>query len=209
MAADAVGTTSLAERVDFIDEDDGWRLFSGLLEQVAHTGCSDSDEHFDEFGTVDGKERHARFTGDGTCKQSLTGTRGPDEQDAVRDASAETAIGFRVFQKADDFLKFFLGFIDSGYVVEGDLDIFFNVDFGTALADGHEPATAAAHACLIGHTAHQEHPYPEEDGGRDDPAEDIFQKGAFDDACELDVVFGELFGQCVIHTGGREVLFSV
>ena len=209
MAADAVCATRLAQCVDFIDEDDGRRLFSGLLEQVAHTGRPDTDEHFDEFGTVDGKERDARFTGNGTRQQGLAGTRRPDEQDAVRDASAETAVGFRVFQETDDFLKFFLRFIDPGHVVERDLDVFFDVDFGTALADGHESATAATHTCLIGHTAHQKHPYPEEDSGRDDPPEDIFQKGAFDDAGELDVVSGELFGQCVIHSGGREVLFSV
>jgi hypothetical protein len=41
-AADAARA---AQRIELVDEDDGRRLPSGLLEQVAHTGRTHADEH--------------------------------------------------------------------------------------------------------------------------------------------------------------------
>ena len=49
-------------RIDLIDKDDAGRVLLGLLEQISDTGCADADEHFDEVGTADGKERHSGFS---------------------------------------------------------------------------------------------------------------------------------------------------
>ena len=208
VSADAVGAACLAQRVDFVDEDDGGRLFSGLFEQIAHACRTDADEHFDEFGAVDGEERDACFTGDGLGKQGFAGSRRPDEQYAVGNASAQPSVFFRIAQKADDFLQFFFRFIDAGDVVEGDLDVFFDIDFGAAFADG-EKAAAAAHAGLPCHAAHQEHPDAEEDDGRNDPAEDVGQEGILDDAGEAHVMGGKLVRQRVVHPGGGKFGFAV
>ena len=45
-ASDAART---AQRVEFVDEDDGRRLRAGLLEQVAHARRPHADEHLDEL----------------------------------------------------------------------------------------------------------------------------------------------------------------
>src|SRR6185437_4592769 len=47
-----------ADRVDLVDEHDRRRVGLGLLEQVAHSGGTDTDEHLDEVRTGDGVERH-------------------------------------------------------------------------------------------------------------------------------------------------------
>ena len=40
-----------AQRIEFVDEDDGRRLLVSLLKQVAHPRRADADEHLDEFRT--------------------------------------------------------------------------------------------------------------------------------------------------------------
>ena len=48
VAATETGTTMTAHRVDLVDEDDGRGVVLGLLEEVAHPGGADADEHLDE-----------------------------------------------------------------------------------------------------------------------------------------------------------------
>ena len=74
VAAAETGTAVPADGVDLVDEDDRRRVGLGLLEQVAHPGRADTDEHLDEVGAGDRVERHARLAGDGPREQRLTGT---------------------------------------------------------------------------------------------------------------------------------------
>ena len=87
-AAEA-GAALAADRVDLVDEDDRGRLLARGLEQVAHAGGADADEHLHEVGAGDRDERDAGFTGDGARDQRLAGTGRPDEQHALRDARAD------------------------------------------------------------------------------------------------------------------------
>src|SRR2546421_620845 len=72
-----------ADRVDLVDEDDAGRVLLALLEQVAHAGGADADEHLDEVRTGDGEERHARLARDRSREKGLAGARRSHQQDAL------------------------------------------------------------------------------------------------------------------------------
>ena len=58
------GAAVPAHGVDLVHEHDRGRVRLGLLEQVAHPGGADTDEHLHEVRTGDRVERDARLTGD-------------------------------------------------------------------------------------------------------------------------------------------------
>ena len=96
VAAAEAGAALAADRVDLVDEDDARRVLLGLLEQVAHAGGADADEHLDEVRAGDRVERHARLAGDRARQQRLAGAGRPVEQHALGDLRAErlVAAGF-------------------------------------------------------------------------------------------------------------------
>ena len=124
VAADVAAAAGLAEGVELVDEDDARRFLLGLLEHVAHAGRADADEHFDEVGTAEAEERHARFAGDRFGEQRFAGARRADQQHALGNAAAEHLVFFRRLQELDDFAQFLDGFVDAGDVFERDVDVF-------------------------------------------------------------------------------------
>ena len=107
-----------AHGVNFVDEDDAGRVLLALFEQVAHAACADADEHFDEVRAGDREERNVRLSRNGPRQQRLTRSRRPDQQNALRDASAQLLELLRVLQEFDDFLQLFLGFVGAGDILE-------------------------------------------------------------------------------------------
>src|SRR5581483_2111738 len=87
--APEAGAAVTADGVDLVHEDDARRGLLRLLEQVAHTGGADADEHLDEVGARDREERHAGLAGDGAREERLARAGRPVEQDALRDPRAE------------------------------------------------------------------------------------------------------------------------
>ena len=118
-------------------------MLARLLEQVAHAGRADADEHLDELRAGDRKERHPRLAGDGTGEQRLAGARRADQQHALGRTAAEAAVALRVLQKIDDLDQLLLRLVDAGDIGEGDLGLLLDVDLGPALADRHQPADPA------------------------------------------------------------------
>ena len=92
-----------------------------LLEHVAHAARADADEHFHEVRTADAEERHVRLAGDGLGEQRLAGAGRADHQHALRNAAAELLEFLRVLEELDEFPDLFLGLLDAGHVLEGDL----------------------------------------------------------------------------------------
>ena len=140
IGADAAGAP---ERVELVDEDDGRRLGTRLLEQVAHARSADADEHLHEFGAGDGEERHFGLPGDGLGEQRLAGSGRPDQEHALRHPPAEAAVLLRVFQKIDDLPQLVLGLVDPGDIVEAHAGIGFDVNLRLAFADRHQAAAEA------------------------------------------------------------------
>ena len=191
VAAERIGAARPAERVQFVDENDRRRPFARLDEEIAHPRRADADEHFDEFGAVDGEEGHARFAGDGARQQRLAGAGRPDQKDALRDARAEPAVFLRVLEEADDFRQFLLGLVDPGDVVEGRLGVGLDEDLGLAAPDRHQAAKALA----IGEATEPEDPDAEEQQHRNDPGQQRREKRALDLAGEFHVMLFELIGE--------------
>ena len=132
-----------ADRVDFVDEDDAGRVLLGLLEHVADAGRADADEHFNEVGTRNGKERHIGFAGNRAGEKRLTGTGRTDKQHTARNAAAQALELAGIAQELDYFLKVLLGFVDAGNVLERHLAMRFGEKLRARLAEAHRAATAA------------------------------------------------------------------
>ena len=168
LPAYAISAAGAAERVELVDEDDRRRVLASLLEQVAHPGGADADEHLDKLRAGDRKERHPRLAGDGAGEQCLAGPRRADQQHPLGRTAAEAPVGLRVLQEVDDLDQLVLGFVDAGDIGEGDLGLFLDIDLGAALADRHQPAEPA-----LPHPADREHPNPDKEDRRQDPGQEI------------------------------------
>ena len=119
MAAAQACAAMAPDRVDFIDEDDAGGVLLALLEKVANAAGADADEHFNEVRAGNREERNVGFAGNRAGQQGLAGSRRADEQHALGNASAELLEFLRILQEVDDFVKLFLGFVDSGDILEG------------------------------------------------------------------------------------------
>ena len=164
--ADAACT---AQRVEFIDEDDGRRLPARLLEQVAHPRRAHADKHLDELRAGDREERYPGLARHGLGQQGLARAGRANQQHTFRDARAEAAVILRVLQEVDDFDQLGLGLIDTRDIGKGDAGVLLHEHLGAALADAQE----AAHALLLGEAAEQEEPDAEEGHRRQNPGEHI------------------------------------
>ena len=137
-------TTRASHSINLVDKHDTRRVLFRLLEHVAHTRCTDTDEHLNEVRTRDCEERHAGLTGHGTRQKRLTSPGRPHQQSAFRDLAAKAGEFLRIAQELDDLFKVFLGFIDTRDVIKGDPSMLFGQKLGFGLTKTHRTATAAA-----------------------------------------------------------------
>ena len=144
MPADA-HAARLAERVEFVNENDARRMFARLLEQIADARRADADEHFHEIRAAHAEKWHFRFSGNRPRKERFARSRRADEQDAFWNFAAEPLKFLRRFQKFHDFLQFFFGLVNSGDIIKRDASFVFRKDFRLAFAERHHRA-ARPHA---------------------------------------------------------------
>ena len=149
-----------ADGVDLVHEDDARRVLLGLLEQVAHAGGADADEHLDEVGARDREERHAGLAGDRAGEQRLAGARRPVQEHALGDARAERLELLGVLEELLDLVQLLDGLIRAGDVAEADLGRVDGHALGAALAEAHDLRASALHL------VHQEDPEAEEEHER-------------------------------------------
>ena len=165
-------------------------MLARLLEQVAHPGRADPDEHLDKLRAGDRKERHSGLAGDGTGQQCLAGPRRADQQHALGRPAAEPPVGLGILQEVDDLDQLVLGLVDAGDIGKGDLGLLLDIDLGAALADRHQPAEPA-----LPHPADREHPDADKEDRRQDPGEQIGDPMALDDPAIGDAVLVQAFGE--------------
>ena len=159
VAAAHAGAAVATHGVDLVDEDDGRGVLLGLLEQVAHPGGADADEHLDEVGAGDRVERHAGLAGDGAGEQRLAGARRAVEQDALGDLGADGLELGGLLEELLDLAELLDGLVAAGDVVERRLRHVLGDQLGLGLGELHDAASAAAL-----HVVEQ----PEEDDEDDD-----------------------------------------
>src|SRR3989344_334474 len=71
VAATDARTAHAPHCIYFVNENNRGRRFLCGQEEVAHARSADADEHLDELGARDGKERHTGFAGDRASKQCV------------------------------------------------------------------------------------------------------------------------------------------
>ena len=190
-AAEACATVT-ADCVDFVDEDDAGGVLLALLEEVADAGCADADEHLDEVGTGDGEEGDVGFAGYCAGEEGFACAWRSDEQDALGDAAAEALELLGFAEELDDLLELFLGFVDAGDVLEGDLLLLHGEQAGAGLAEAHGLVAAGLHL------AQEEEPEAEKKGERcdgDEQAEPLVRALVLDG--DVDAVVAER----LVHVG--------
>src|SRR5690606_2054961 len=153
VAAAQAGATLATDRVDFIDENDARGLLLGVLEHIANTRRTHTDEHLNEIRARDAEERHLGFTGYRLRKQGLTGSRRTNQQHAAGDAPAQPLKLGGIAQEVDQFGDIFLGFVAPGYISERDVIGAFIQHAGARFAEAERAALATAL-----HLAHEEDP---------------------------------------------------
>src|SRR6187551_2800424 len=121
MTTAETGATVTTDSVDFVDEDDARRVLLRLVEHVADAGSAHTDEHFDEVRTGNREERHVRLPGNRTGEQGLAGAWRTNHQHAFRNRTTQLLEFAGITEEIDDFPKLFLGLLDAGNVLEGDL----------------------------------------------------------------------------------------
>ena len=171
--------TLLTDGIDLIDEDDTWRLFLRLLEQVTYLRRTHTDEHLDELGAGDGEERNVRLTGYSLRKQGLTGSRRADEQRALRDMCTDLCILIRLLQVVDHLRQKLLRFILTGDVLKGHLvSILRFVLTGIRLSEAAHTTEAAARTERARHALAEPVAERPEQKNRENPGQKEIQQRA-------------------------------
>ena len=179
VAAKAAAIALLADGIDLIDKDNARGLFLGLLKQITHLGSATADEHLDELGARNAKERHARLAGNSLGKQGLTGTRRANKKSAARQLGADLLVALRLLQKVDDLLERLLGLLLAGNILKGHTHIFGGDNASAGLAQSAAAKAAAkvhrrtviTHSLL--HTTVEPPTDEEEDGHGEDEREQV------------------------------------
>ena len=150
-------TTMATHGVNFIDEDDAWGVFFGLVKHIADARCTDTDEHFHEVRAGNREKRHTRLTRNRTGEQRLTGARRTDHQDAAWNLATQLLETRWITQKLNELADFFLRFITTGDVSQSDFDFILALHLRARLAERH----CALRSARL-HLAHHVNPEPDE-----------------------------------------------
>ena len=121
MSAAYAGTSLSAYSIDFIDEHDTRRILFGLVEEVTNTGCTHAHEHFYEVGAGYGEERHSRLSCRCLGNVSFSCSRRAYEKYSLRDSGSKFLVFARVLEEVDDFFKLLLFFLQTCYIIKGNL----------------------------------------------------------------------------------------
>jgi hypothetical protein len=119
--------------VDLVDEDDRRRALAGLGEQVADSRSPDTDEHLDEAGAADRKERDPGLSGDRPGQQRLPGPGRTDEEYPLRSDRPRRRITLGVREEFDDLHDLGLGALVAGDGVEPGRRALLVVELGLGL----------------------------------------------------------------------------
>src|SRR5439155_12634947 len=110
------------DRIQFIDKDDAGSLLLGLLKQIPHAGSADADEHLDEFRSGNRKEWNAGFAADGFGEQSLAGAGRTHKKDSLWNSPTELLVFCRLLEEIHHLHQFGFGLVNSGNILETDVD---------------------------------------------------------------------------------------
>src|ERR1700722_7127663 len=106
------------DSINFVYENDAGSILFALLEEIAKAAGAHADKHFHEVGTRDGEKGNVSFACNSARKQGLARSRRSDEQHALRNAATQLLEFLRVFEKLDNLLQLFFGFVGSRHILK-------------------------------------------------------------------------------------------
>ena len=109
-----------ANRVDFIDKDDTWRVLFGLLKKVAHSRRADAHEHLDKLRTADAVESDVRFTSHRARNERFACARRAHQQYAFGNTRPHRDKTRRKFQKFNNFLELHFRLLHTCHILKED-----------------------------------------------------------------------------------------
>ena len=152
------------DRIDFVDENDAWRLLLGLIKHIANTRGTDTHKHLNKVRARDREKWHLGLACNGFGQQRLTGTGLSHHQHTARNTATELLEATRVSQKLDKLLNVFFGLVHTRYISKGRRNLVFAKEFCFALPKTHGATTATATTL---HLAHKEHEHCENQKNRE------------------------------------------
>eukprot|EP00968_Pinguiococcus_pyrenoidosus_P027603 scaffold7384_cov236-Pinguiococcus_pyrenoidosus.AAC.3 len=138
--ADAAATAA-AHGVDLVDENHAGGVLARLLEELAHAGGTEADEHLHELGSGDAEELRVGLAGHGTRQEGLSRTGRALEEAPAGQLRAEARVLGRVLEEVHDLHELALGFLAAGDVREAGVRALLDL-VGVPVAHHAERATA-------------------------------------------------------------------
>ena len=111
-ADDIAAAAPPPDRIQLVHEDDRRGRLLRLIEKVAHTRRTDTDDHLDELRAAHREERHASLAGRRARQQRLAGAGRRRSAARPSASSAKARILVGVLEEIDDLDQFVLDFID-------------------------------------------------------------------------------------------------
>ena len=147
------GSPAASDRVDFIDEENAWRIATSFLKEVPDPARTNSNKHFHKIRTAHTEKRNVRLPCNSFGEQSLSGPRRPGHQHSLWNPSSQLTEFGGILQEFYGFRQIGLGLFHSGHILEGNFH-FIRIHFlGTASSKGEKPS--CPHPL---HPAHEEDP---------------------------------------------------
>src|SRR5215469_17581437 len=112
-------STTPADRINFIDENQTRRVFACLLEHVSNAAGAYANEHFDKIRTADAEKRRIRFAGNCLGEKGFSGSWRANHQYALWNTPTQSLEFFRVLQKLDEFRNLFNSLFNPRNILEG------------------------------------------------------------------------------------------
>ena len=170
-----------SHRIDLVDEDNAGSVLLALLEKIAHAAGADANKHLHKIRTRNREERNIRLARNRAGQQRLARSRRPNQQHALRNASAQLLELLRLAQKLDNLAQLFFGLFHASHVFERNFLLLHGEQSRPALAKRQRLVSTGLH--LPDH----EEPQRAQQNQRSPGAQQLQGQASAVDVAEVDV----------------------
>mmetsp|Transcript_31319 Transcript_31319/g.50291 ORF Transcript_31319/g.50291 Transcript_31319/m.50291 type:complete len:330 (-) Transcript_31319:441-1430(-) len=151
------GSTLTADGINLINEDDARSVLLRHVKEITDTRSTNTNKELNEFRTGGRDEGNSSLSSGGTSEQGLTSTRRTLHNDTLRNLCSELSELLRVLEEFHDLLKFLLGLVVTGNLIEGYSSIGLHLDLGAGTSElgrvdttkRSAPSTASLSTALV------------------------------------------------------------
>ena len=121
----ATRTALLPNRVNFVDEDNTWLIFTSHLKEFPNSLSTHTHKHLHKIGGGTLNEGDVGFPSNRAREEGLPSPRFPREKGATWDPGTTSKVALRLFEEVHDFFQFILRGVDAFNVTEACFDFLF------------------------------------------------------------------------------------